>query len=441
MTHPVSNNVPAYLAARRNSSQNIFSETWGNEIIKMNITQGSGIEYRPGTGILTLEGGRQYRITAQLGWEATTPEFYAFGLFHVDTGTQIGPLAEALPPNRNTCNASGGLLDVIHTPSETGSYYLKVAQHVTATKTSYVSPGETFMNVVELTDGTGGQPLYLSARRFTPQAIPAGETWKNKIVNIVQYIPTVQSHGISFSPEGYFELKGGVTYHITAQLGWEADIPGYYTFGLFNMKTGKQIGQIAESLSPNADTSDASGCLLDVIVTPFQSGDYCLRMTSHAGASSKIRADVSTFLNVIEVPASKSYISLRRFTDQNDHSFGMNILEQRGNIPYFPEYGVFTLQKDKTYRITAQAGVKATAAGKYLSGIYNYDTKELVGTHTYARAQSPNSNTSSAFSGVLDMIFTPSVTGNYYLNMFEVVTAGSWGIRADVSTFMNVVEL
>jgi hypothetical protein len=147
MTQPqTANDIPIYLAAKRFASQRISSGTWGGVVIKMDDKRG-GIEYDIDTGIFTLEGGNTYRVTAQVGWVAGTPEFYAFGVFNVDTGTQIGPLAEALPPNRDTCNASGGVLDVIFAPPQAGKYHLKMAPNVSASSRSYVNCDCTFLNI------------------------------------------------------------------------------------------------------------------------------------------------------------------------------------------------------------------------------------------------------------------------------------------------------
>ena len=255
------------------------------------------MRYNPYAGVFTLPGKKVYRVTAQLGWEAYTPEFYAFGLYDANTGEQIGPLAEALPPNRNTCNASGGLLDVIIT---TGlydrKYRLKMAPNVTAGPSSEIRADVgTFLNIAEIT----ADKSYLSTTCLTNQ-LPYN-TWNNQIIGMI----IQQQYGdIRYYPNvGVFTLPGGKTYRITAQLGWDAKNPEFYAFGLFDI-SGNKYGQLAESLPPNAKTWNASGGVLNVIfTTPARGGDYCLRMAPNvtAGPSSEIRADVSTFMNIVEM--------------------------------------------------------------------------------------------------------------------------------------------
>jgi hypothetical protein len=431
------NNVPTYLTVK--GTQGISSGTWSGVAIRLNTKLEGNIEYDTNTGIFTLEGDKAYRVTAQLGWEAKTAQFYQFGVFNVDTGKQLGPLAEALPPNRNSCNASGGLLDVILTPPSTGKYYLKMASSVTAPPSSFIRSDCTFLNITQVI-GEG-----LSVKCSSKQILsPPITSWKS---SLIRFDDVTFQNGIDYD-QGNFTLNCGKTYRITAQLGWEATTAQFYAFGLFNADTGKQIGPAAESLPPNRNTSNASGGVLDVILTPLESRRYCLMMTPNvtAGASSVIRADVSTFLNIVEVPDSKSYVSTRRFTDESGAGFKMNIQEQRGNIPYFPEDGVFILQKYKTYRITAQAGVQGTGPGVYPIGLFDYDTHHQIGT--FAEAVSPNKDTMNASGGVLDVIFTPTDTGilpyasgRYHVRMAQVVSTGSFSVRGDVSTYMNVVEL
>jgi hypothetical protein len=151
-----------YLSAKCDSPRKITSGTWSNRVIIMNnIQQAKGIEYDTVNGIIRLDMNKTWRITAQLGWEAKTPEYYQFGLYDMETGGQIGPLAEALPPNKNSCNASGGLLDVIVTSSGglTGApqlilskeYQLRMSPDTTAGPSSFIrSDAGTFLNIAEV---------------------------------------------------------------------------------------------------------------------------------------------------------------------------------------------------------------------------------------------------------------------------------------------------
>jgi tRNA threonylcarbamoyladenosine modification (KEOPS) complex Pcc1 subunit len=438
---PIAGDVGAvYLTARRVTNQTMSPKrTWAKQNIIMDDVRGSGIfEYDTQTGNFKLQKGTPYRITAQVGWEAKTPEFYQFGLFSVFTNEQIGPLAEALPPNKNSCNASGGLLDVIFTPWATSQYCIKISENVKAGDSSKIRADvDTFLNIVPVPLGES----YLSARRSSDQKISSGKWGDARVV-----MDTVISDNSKIPyKDGGFSLSVGNTYRITAQLGWEAKTPEYYQFGVFDSE-GTQIGQLAEALSPNSDTSYASGGVLDVLYTPVRNTTCYLRMAPNvtAGPSSKIRANVSTVLNIVTVPPQKSYLSTRRFTDQTVllplQNIKMHIRDKWGDIPYFYREGVFTLRGGKTYRITAQLGWRATTPGWYQFGLFNVDTNQLLGP--LAEMLSPNANTCNASGGFLDVIYTPSVTEKYRLLIApNKITPGTSTIRADVSTFMNVVEL
>jgi len=434
--------MPTFLTARRNTSQRISSGTWANNDIEWDIQESQSITYNPIIRTFELLAGITYRITAQLGWEAKTPEFYAFGLFNYFTDKQIGPLAEALPPNRDTCNASGGLLDVIYTPEKYGTYVIRIAPSVKAGPSiSIRADVSTFLNVVTVDSD------FLSAGRSTPQTIPAGETWSNK--GIVMNLVAKRRIGIEYDTEtGIITLSPGTTYRVTAQLGWEATSQGWYAFGLYDVDDVKQIGPLAEALPPNRNTCNASGGVLDVIFTPVDRTAYRLKIASNvsAGSSSKVRADVSTFLNIVEIPPGKSYLTAKFFTDQlarvwKDKIIKMNIHQHYGDIKYYQHIGVFTLPGGKTFRITAQLGWKATEPRFYAFGIFNYNTGDQYGP--LAEALPPNRNTCNASGGVLDVILTtPARGGDYCLRMSPNVSAdGSSVLRADVSTFMNIVEL
>ena len=442
--------MASYLTARRNTSQRISSGTWENVTIKWDVQDNQGnISYYPTMNAFGLRVGVTYRITAQLGWEAKTPEFYQFGLFDVDTGKQIGPLAEALPPNRNSCNASGGLLDVIHTPREGGIVVIRMAPGVKSGPSSSIRADvDTFLNIVTVDAPNQG------TRRSKAQTIPIGETWANKVIVMNQVTETnYNPTGIDYDPyTGVITLQDERAYRITAQLGWEATTPEWYAFGLYDMDTGKQFGPLAESLPPNRKTWNASGGVLDVIITTGNYFDrafsYQLKMAPNvtAGPSSEIRADVGTFLNIVEVPAIKSHLSTKCLTDQvyntwKKQMIGMIIQQQYGDIKYYPNVGVFTLPGGKRYRITAQLGWEATTSEFYQFGVFNANTDQQIGP--LAESLPPNRNTSNASGGVIDVIFTtPASGGEYCLRLSPNMTASSSSkIRADVSTYMIIVEL
>jgi hypothetical protein len=264
------------------------------------VVKGSTIDHQ--YGVFTLEGSRAYRVTAQLGWEATTPEYYQFGIFNVETNEQIGPLAEALPPNAKTSNASGGVLDVLIAPQTTAGFCLRMAENVSAPPTSVIRGDvSTFLNIVEvLPYGDFALGLY------SDYTINKG-TWSGREVDLIEkyFEPDPMEPEIPpCAPK--IVLRAGVAYRITAQLGWKANTPEYYQFGLYDMQTGEQIGPLAEALSPNLNTCNASGGVLDVIHTPDKDRFCCIRMSDNmtAGPWSKIRSDVSTFTTVVNLTYS-----------------------------------------------------------------------------------------------------------------------------------------
>jgi hypothetical protein len=293
----VSGGPLAYLSRKRSSPQTISGGTWANVNIKMDSELGNrGIEYTA-NGNFTLKGGVTYHITAQLGWEATTPEFYAFGVFNVGNDERIGPLAEALPPNRKTWNVSGGVLGVIYTPDEDGTYCLRMAPDVTAGPSSKIRHDVgTCLNIVVL---QGSQPQeYVTTRLSEDQSIPKDHTWDNRVIimDSAKGTPNIQYQ----TESGQFKLVADTTYRITAHLGWETDEKTFYAFGLFNVKHDTQIGPLAEVLHRGANTCNASGGVLDVIFTPWDTEWYHLKIDQgvQANHNSVIRKN-STFMNIV----------------------------------------------------------------------------------------------------------------------------------------------
>jgi cytoskeletal protein CcmA (bactofilin family) len=140
--------------------------------------------------------------------------------------------------------------------------------------------------------------IFLSGRRSVRQTINTG-TWagRNIIMDSIQ-----ESFGISYDTnDGSFTLEGGVTYRVTAQLGWQGTDSHYCAFRLINTLTNDQIGPAAEVVGLTG--SNGSSPVLDVIFTPRETGYYCLRMMTNVTASptSYIRHDVGTYMNILAV--------------------------------------------------------------------------------------------------------------------------------------------
>jgi hypothetical protein len=138
--------------------------------------------------------------------------------------------------------------------------------------------------------------VYVSATRLTKQTT-SSDTWANEIVIMNSVL---ESHGIEYNANtGICTLNGGVTYRITAQLGWQGSTSENYKFGLFNAEDNIQVGSAAGS----------NGSTLDVIYTPPADLRYYLKMLPDVEApdSSYIHPNVGTFLNIVvlpDVPAS-----------------------------------------------------------------------------------------------------------------------------------------
>ena len=452
--------TPAFLSARRTTNQTIpGGHTWNNVCIIMNSSEGTGIAYDENTGIFALEGAKTYRITAQLGWESrarclyTIPNVFIFRLVNLKTGEHIGPCAEAQGPSSPyiDAKASSGFLDVIYTPLVTGHYCLKTDTTASIDPTySIRADVSTYLNITELTNG--GKLAYLSARRSTPQIIETG-TWATRVVNILE--SEVKAYGMTFSSDGYFVLQGGVTYRITAQLGWEATSLEWYAFGLFD-SAGKQIGPAAEALARDLGTWNVSGGVLDVIHTPEQDGKYALRVAPgvKAGPTSRIRADVGTFLNIISLTGTRTqgYAVMRLSEDQHipegrtwaSENVKLNQLTTNSDIIVTPD-GMFSLLGGITYRITAQLGWKTKQFSDeysvkfYAFGLFHEETCAYIGPQ--AEVLEREMRTGNTPCGVLDVIFTPQNTGWYYLKIAKSVDAGWNKVMRAGDTFMNIVIL
>jgi hypothetical protein len=263
----------------------------------------SNIEYTK-KGEFRLDAGVTYRITAQLGWQATTTEWYAFCLFNTGTEKQVGTAAEALPADTPSCNVSGGVLDVIHTPEVDGFYCLKILPHVKAGPSSMIRADVgTCMNIIALTGGRVRE--FVTAGLYKDTSIFSGQNWSNRTIILDKILD--QRGAIKYDAgSGQFYLTAGKTYRITAQLCWILSSlrysikDKYYAFAVVNPKTSEQIGPFTEVLYRGLDSENASGGVLDVIFTPRKSEWYCLKMAPSVTASvyAHLRAATS-YLNIV----------------------------------------------------------------------------------------------------------------------------------------------
>jgi hypothetical protein len=450
-----SSGFPEFLSARRSTNQTIEDgHTWGRVTIDMNSSTGK-ITYDPLQGYFMLEEGKTYRITAQLGWlhpTKSSPLYFSFELVDYETGDQFATVAEAvgLGSTYKSRIVSAGFFDVIYSPPKTGTYYLRVLHDDDGRSTipsDYVIRADvsSYLNIVELV--SGGPLAYLSRKRSSPQTITGG-TWAN--VNI-KMNSELGSREIEYTENGNFTLKAGVTYHITAQLGWKASSPEFYAFGVFNAGNDEQIGPLAEALPPNRKTWNVSGGVLDVIYTPDEDGTYCLRMAPNvtAGPSSKIRHDVGTCLNIVVLQGTQpqEYVTTRLSEDQSipedhmwdNHVIIMDTAKGTANIRYETESGQFQLVADTTYRITAHLGWETDEKTFYAFGLFGVKHDNQIGP--LAEVLHRELNTCNASGGVLDVIFTPRDTEWYHLKMDQGVKANHNSVLRKNSTFMNIVAL
>jgi hypothetical protein len=477
--------VAAYLSARLSEDQTIDNGTWGGRTVVMKSIEGQGIPYDNTSGIFTLEAGKLYRITAQLGWRHVKSNLdfdsrcLPFAVVNVGSGGEVCHRAEAIGASKlypGVTHASSGFLNVVYAPTWTRDYCLMVRNSEKKDDNVFLGTNfviradtSTYLNIVELSGGDIQSPPleYLSAKRFTPQTIPSGETWANKIVNILHHVPEVTCHGISFSPEGYFELKGGVPYHITAQLGWQASSQGWYAFGLFDSK-GTQIGPWAESLSAGLNSPNASGGVLDVIYTPT-SNEWCYLGMSpdvKAGASSKIRADVSTFLNIVALTAGRTqkYVAAGIGEDKSipdaekwaNRDIVMDNIVAEKDTMYDQKTGQFYLSSESTYRITAQmswtpkernhtrniGGIPVDyyvfTRTYYAFGLFDSDGKQYG---PLAEVVSRGATTCNASGGVFDLIFTPPASGWYRLKTSNMTATGGDSTLRAASSYVIILTL
>jgi len=294
------------LSARRVTNQEAnFSWSAWEIIISSEMNSNGGIAFCNNSGCFTLKAHKTYRITAQLGWEqkedprTKSPGWYAFGLFDYD-GIQFGTAAESLPPNSNTPNASGAVLDVIHTPYTTGKFHLRMTKNNRADASSTIRADvSTFLTIVSIPE----EKSYMSARRFVDQTL-LPEYWQQP-ATINMHIAEKRGT-IGYSPDyGEIKLKGGRTYRITAQVGIGAKLPGCYKFVVDSddVSDDEKFLPFSVTVSPNFPVGrPVSSGVYDIILSPWRDiRCYCVVEPDVVGYQSIIRASTSTFLNVVEL--------------------------------------------------------------------------------------------------------------------------------------------
>ena len=221
---------------------------------------------------------------------------------------------------------------------------------------------------------------YLSVGRTTDQTRP-GSSWANAAVIMDRILV---NSGITYnSTTGVVTLEGGITYRVTAQLGWSL-FGGYICgFRMVESVSQVQVGPGAAEVFGMSITgvNNPPAPVLDFLITPTVTTTYQLRTTqaSNAGAAEDIRADVGTWMNIVSV-SSKPIVSQGGWTKVTDWNFGASTTAPTSATSATRHY-VWSLTGKMMsikgfYNQTATTGASA-GSGEYLfamPGGYRIDT-------------------------------------------------------------------
>jgi hypothetical protein len=229
-----------------------------------------------------------------------------------------------------------------------------------------------------LLEGLVESARYLSAGRSTNQT-SGGGSWSN-IVIIMNSVR--ENSGITYnSTTGVFTLEAGITYRITAQLGFQGATGYTYTYRMVEHDTNVQVGTEFTVAAPTSTINNSASGPLDIIFTPTETKDYRLRMAEGvvAGGGEQLRATSGTYLNIVSL-SSKPIVSQGGWTKVTDWNFGSS-----GSAPTLAtsatrHYAYAVTGKMMSikgfYNQTATAGSSA-GSGEYLleiPGGYQIDT-------------------------------------------------------------------
>jgi hypothetical protein len=120
-----------YLYVTRNTTQTTGTNWASQTIIFNNVIASRGITYDTGTGVISLTGGKVYRITSRVAWSALGS--YTFEISCYDSASnQLGPIAQQLAPGNGSFNSSDGTLDFIYAPASNIGVQIKTTSNTTA---------------------------------------------------------------------------------------------------------------------------------------------------------------------------------------------------------------------------------------------------------------------------------------------------------------------
>jgi hypothetical protein len=144
------------------------------------------------------------------------------------------------------------------------------------------------------------------------------------------------------------------------------------------------------------------------------------------------------------VSVQRRYLTARRNGNQTtpgswkNVTIVMNEVVKNNNIPYNPVTGVFTLQAGVTYSITAQLAWQSGVSKYYQFRLINTVTKSHIGVA--AEVYPPGSSTKNTSAAVLDVIYTPDTDIQCSLQISDTNADKNQEVRADLGTFLNIVE-
>jgi len=106
-----------YLYATRATSNQTVASAWANtDVIFNNVVVSKGISFNTSTGVASLTGGKVYRVTARIAWQAAAAYNLQFSCY-TSANTKIGPDVEIVQSANGTYNISDGTLEFIYAPS------------------------------------------------------------------------------------------------------------------------------------------------------------------------------------------------------------------------------------------------------------------------------------------------------------------------------------
>jgi hypothetical protein len=127
-----------YLYVTRNTNQTIGGGSWANQdVVFNNSVYSVGIPYAIASGLASLTGGKVYRITARLAWNAAAVYLFQYSCYD-SANMQIGPTVEIVQPTNGSNNISDGTLDFIYAPVANIDVKIRMTNNTTALSGEYI---------------------------------------------------------------------------------------------------------------------------------------------------------------------------------------------------------------------------------------------------------------------------------------------------------------